>query len=457
MDRDALGYLMEWRDRIDRRPLVIRGARQVGKSFLVRMFASDRFENMLEVNFENEPTVAGYFGKSEVSATVSLLEAHYRRQIVPGKTLLFLDEVQAAPGVFGRLRYFYEQMPDLHVIAAGSLLDFALEDHCFSMPVGRVEYFHLGPFRFGEFLRSLGENGLHGMITEYSPGQELPVGIHERLRQCLKVFLAVGGMPESVVAYIRDKGFRGCDRILQGILQTFSDDFSKYGNRVNREHLLTVFRALPRLIGGKLKYVNISKQIRSADIAKSLHMLELAGVVRLVHHTAGQGLPLAASENRKLFKPLFLDVGLTLSALGLGAADLERTDLMLINSGAVCEQFVGQHLFHRHPPYRLPELHYWVREEPSASAEVDYLISIGTDIVPVEVKGGKTGTLRSLHQFMITHQSPLAIRFNLDLPSLTQVEGQLPTGARYSYPLLSLPLYMVEETERLVRLIRGKA
>jgi hypothetical protein len=451
MKRFALEYLREWRGRAGRKPLVIRGARQVGKSYIVRMFADAEFANLVEINFENDFGVAAYFTRSKVSATLALLEAHYGQAIQPGKTLLFLDEVQAAPEVLARLRYFHEQIPELHVIAAGSLLEFVLEDHEFSMPVGRVEYLHLGPFVFSEFLHSVADDGLAAVITEYKPGQDFPLGLHLRLTERLREFLVIGGMPAAIVAYLDEGGFRGVDRVLQGIHQTFADDFAKYGAKVNREHLLVAFRALPKLIGNKLKYVNVSREIRAGDIANALHMLELARIVCLVHHTSAQGLPLAASENRKAFKPLFLDVGLALSALGLTAADVDTDDLMLINGGAISEQFIGQHLLYRQPPYRLPELHYWIREEPSASAEIDYVINHGPHIIPIEVKSGKTGSLRSLHQFMISHESPMAIRFNLDLPSLTRAEGRLPTGIQYSYPLLSLPLYMVGQVERLIR------
>lgn len=451
MDRDALRYLEEWRERGNRKPLVVRGARQVGKSYLVRQFGESQFEGLVEVNFENEDVVASYFDNSDCAATVRLLEAHYRTEIRPGKTLLFLDEIQAAPEVFARLRYFHEQMPNLHVAAAGSLLEFVLEEHAFSMPVGRVEYLHLGPMQFAEFVRAVGDQGLLDICAERQATDALPLGIHQRLVERFKSFLLVGGMPEALAAFVESGAHRLPDMVLQSILQTFADDFGKYQGRANRNHLLTTYRALPQLIGRKLKYVNISREHRAADLAGALHMLELARVAYLVRCTAAQGLPLGAQESAKAFKPLFLDVGLVLSALGLNAADLAGCDLMAINSGAICEQFVGQHLLHRQELYRQPELHYWAREYRSAAAEVDYVLAIGSHVIPVEVKAGKTGTMRSLHQFMLTHDSPLAVRLNLDLPSLGQVEGHTATGEHYSYPLLSLPVYMVDQIERFVR------
>jgi len=450
MKRDALDYLVDWRGRTDRKPLVIRGARQVGKTYLVRQLAERAFDDLVEVDFENEGDVAGYFAKAEVTATIKLLEAHYGKSIRPGKTLLFLDEIQASPEVFARLRYFHEQMPELHVVATGSLLEFVLEDHDFSMPVGRIEYMHLGPLKFSEYLKAIGDQALGDLSKTYTPGDEFPLGIHRRLLDRLREFLVVGGMPASIRTFISDGNHLASDRTRQGILQTFADDFAKYGEKVNRRHLLATFQALPRLIGRKLKYVNISRDIRASDLDRALHMLELARLCHRVEHSAAQGVPLGAEVNPKVFKPIGLDTGLVLNALGLNATDLESVDLMLVNSGAVCEQFVGQHLLYRQQMYRQPELHYWVREQPSSSAEVDYVIGIGPHVVPVEVKAGKTGTLRSLHQFMSSHDCPLAVRLNTDLPSLTQAEGVLPTGQKYSYPLLSLPIYMVEQIGNVV-------
>ncbi len=269
MKRNAIEYLKEWRVRADRKPMVIRGARQVGKTYLVRQLARSTFDDLIEVDFENEPDVAAYFAKSEVSDTVKLLEAHYGRPILPGQTLLFLDEVQAAPDVFARLRYFYEQAPDLHVVATGSLLEFVLEDHDFSMPVGRIEYMHLGPLTFSEFLDASGDRALFDLVEAHMPGEDFAVGIHRRLLDRIREFLVVGGMPESARTYIDAGNHLSADRARQSVLQTFTDDFAKYGEKVNRRHLLAAFQALPRLIGQKLQYVNIAIRDRRVIRLKS--------------------------------------------------------------------------------------------------------------------------------------------------------------------------------------------
>ncbi|MCK4305665.1 MAG: AAA family ATPase, partial [Candidatus Eisenbacteria sp.] len=200
MYRFALDYLMDWTSRTSRKPLVVRGARQVGKSHLVRMLAAQAFEGLLEINLETDDNVASLFESREPARIVEFLGARYGTEVRPGKTLLFLDEIQAAPELFACLRYFFEKMPELHVVAAGSLLDFALKDHSFSMPVGRIEYLHLGPMNFEEFLLALGKNQLRDFVRGFLPGAEVPEALHGELMRQVKQFLVVGGMPASVKA-----------------------------------------------------------------------------------------------------------------------------------------------------------------------------------------------------------------------------------------------------------------
>ncbi len=451
MYRSALQYLKNWLTDPNRKPLVIRGARQVGKTYLVQMLAKQEFKQFIEINFEIEPEIASYFEQKDPSKTIMLLEAHYRQKIEPGRALIFLDEIQKAPEVFARLRYFYEKLPDLHIIAAGSLLDFILKEHTFSMPVGRIEYLHLGPVSFSEFLLACNEDRLLNYLNSYTIKDNMPGALHQRLTDLFKIFLFVGGMPESVFVYTQTNRFEPVEKVKANILNTFSDDFNKYGDNINYQKILTVFQALPANTGKKIKYVNISRDYKASEIAGILQLFDLAKLCKPVYHSACRGIPLGASINRKKFKLLFLDVGLLLSATGLSVKDIELTkDLMLINSGSVCEQFAGQHLLYRQNFFHTPELHYWIREQPSSNAEVDYIITSGQHLIPIEVKAGKTGTLRSLQQFVIEHDSKIAVRFNLDKPSMTVSKGQTTSRRKYSYPLLSLPLYMVEQVQRLV-------
>ena len=448
MYRFAMEYLKEWKTRDSRKPLVIRGARQVGKSHLVRDFAKLEFDSFIEINLDEDLSVVPYFDKPDPLETLRLLELHFEKSFEPGKTLLFLDEIQVAPQLLAKLRYFYEKLPGLHVIAAGSLLDFTLEEHDFSMPVGRIEYLHLGPMKFSEFLLATGHEILSAFIHAFKIGDVIPAPLHDKLSALLLSYIVVGGMPESVAAFAKNKSYRDCDFIKNSLLSTYKDDFSKYGKKVNLLHVLTVYEALPKLVGRKVKYVNISRDIRAGDLSKALRMLALARVCHLVHHASCNGIPLGAEMDTRTFKPLFLDVGLLLSACGLSMTDIPNVEeLMLVNSGQICEQFVGQHLLYRQPPHKQPEIHYWLREKTSSNAEVDYVIAQGQRIIPVEVKAGKTGNLRSLHQFTIEKNIHFAVKISSERPSLVKASGKMPDGRSYESQILNLPFYLIEKLD----------
>lgn len=452
MHRFLMEQLKEWATRQSRKPLVMRGARQVGKSYLVRMFANDSFESLAEVNFEQMPDVAELFGSKNPKMIIAHLESKLNQSIVPGKTLLFLDEIQAAPEVFAVLRYFYEQMPSLHVVAAGSLLEFVLEEHTFSMPVGRIEYMHLGPMTFEEFLLALGKPKLLEFVQKYSLAESIPVSIHNDLMILIKDFCVIGGMPEAVQIYVNSGSYLDCERVAANILSTYRDDFAKYGQRVNSRRIEKVFSKVPLLIGQKFMYTNVDREEKSRDLKQALHLLEMARVVYRVLHTDANGLPLGAEINERYFKTLFLDVGLVCRICGLSMADFQGVeDMMLINSGGICEQFVGQHLLYSGRPYELPQLFCWMRQQASANAEVDYLLSQAAHIIPVEVKAGKSGSLKSVHVFINEKQAGYAIRFNADLPSVTDVKAAVAGMDSKPYKLLSLPFYLVGQTERLYK------
>lgn len=456
MYRTASDYLLKWKNRKRRKPLVIRGARQVGKSYLVSMFAEQNFSDFIEVNFERNPEMKSLFtGTPE--KIIKLLELKYNKKIDIENTLLFLDEIQAAPEVFAKLRYFYEEVPELHIIAAGSLLEFLLENHTFSMPVGRIEYLHLGPMTFEEFLTANGNTMLVDFIQNFSLSEDVPESVHSDLISLFKAFLIIGGMPEAVSAFVETKSYHESEIVKESILGTYEDDFNKYSSRVNHGRILNVFKKLPLMVGEKFKYVNVDKNERAKDIAKALHLLEMARIVFLIKHSACNGVPLGSQVNEKKFKITFLDVGLMVSACGMSMLDIENADdVMMVNSGALCEQFVGQHLLYLNEYYKKPELYYWVREAKSSSAEVDYVISSGTEIIPVEVKAGKTGRLKSLHQFVKEKGVDLSVRINLAKPSVFQESTRVPVGQSVEFNLLSIPFYLVGQVRRLAQEERVK-
>ena len=451
LKRFALQYLKNWKDKKIRKPLVIRGARQVGKSYLVRIFAKEAGLDLMEINLELSDDYADCFTSKDPNQIITLLELKTSRRITPGKTLLFLDEIQVAPQILASLRYFYELMPRLHVIAAGSLLEFVLEEHTFSMPVGRIEYLHLGPMTFKEFLTGTGREQLSEFIEQFQIHDKFPSVIHAELMKMLRIYCAVGGMPEAIQTYQDSGSMLDVDTIKQSILLTYRDDFSKYGKRIKHTRLQMIFQKLPLQVGQKLKYVNLDRNEKSSELKKALHLLALARVYAPVYHTGANGVPLRAESNEKMQKPLFLDVGLLTAACGMSYADIASVDkITLVNSGPICEQFIGQHLLYARQYYEEPELFYWCREKRQASSEVDYVQACRSMIFPVEVKAGKTGTLKSLQVFIKEKGVKLGVRFNADLPVLHDADFSLP-GASGTFRLLSLPLYMVEELQNMLR------
>ena len=451
MYRNALKSLIDWVQQVHRKPILLRGARQVGKSFLVKMLADEIFDTLVTVNFEQTPDLVDLFKSKQPKNIIALLEIQFEQSIIPGKTLLFLDEIQAAPEVITCLRYFYEELPELHIIAAGSLLEFVLEDHEFSMPVGRIEYMHLGPMHFEEFLLACNKKELVQFLQEYSIGNTIPKPIHNNLMQYIKNYCFIGGMPEAVAQFTATGSYLQSEKILSSILSTYADDFSKYGRQVNHQRLLKVFMRLPQLVGQKLKYTQIDREEKSRDLKAALDLLARAKIVYLIQHSDANGIPLGAQANAKFIKPLFLDVGLLCHACGLRMTNVQpSTNIMLINSGAVCEQFVGQHLLYAGQYYENPQLYCWIRQQGSSNAEVDYVMSNGTRIIPIEVKAGKTGSLKSLHLFLSKKQINFGLRFNADQPSIVNAYTSVAGTTATAFKLLSLPFYLIGQTKRLI-------
>lgn len=451
MYRKALSDLTSWKDRAGRKPLIVRGARQVGKTWLIREFAG-QFGNLIEINFDRTPEKAQLFTNKDISRCLQLLEIDAKTKITPGQTLIFLDEIQAVPEMFPLLRYFHEERPDIHVVAAGSLLEFLLADHAFSMPVGRVEYLHLGPMDMEEFLLALGQEQLVTFLNSHALADSIPESIHQHLLHFVKLFWVVGGMPAAVAGFANGQGdFQAVAREHASILQTYEDDFSKYRKRIYPQRLRMVFRRIPSLIGGKLKYVQLDPAERSRELADTVQILELARVIHRVVHSAANGVPLGAEAKENDFKPLFMDVGLVSTSLGLNLPSLEMADdLLLVNNGALAEQFVGQHLLYGQARYEKPQLYYWNREKRNASAEIDYLISYGSTAVPVEVKAGTTGSLKSLQVFVAEKHTPVAVRFSAQPPSCHRQETRIAGKERNPFLLITLPLYLVGQTWRLL-------
>jgi len=451
MRRKEETYLVNWYQNPNRKPLLIRGARQVGKSTLVRLFCQRNDLALVEVNFEQTYALKQLFSTNDPKEIIKTLEVLHNTRIEPARTVLFLDEIQANPEAIRSLRYFFEQMPELAVIAAGSLLEFGLEQYELSMPVGRIEYLFMGPMTYEEFLAAMGADTLLAYLEGYGLQEAIPQAIHERALEYLRTYFLLGGMPEVIKVYRQSGSLLEADKVKFSILNTYRDDFAKYTGRTDLAKLQEVYDKLGITVGRKIRYVDLLDQDRSTTVSRILTLFEYARIIYRVYHSSANNLPLRAEINRKRSKGVLLDIGLFLALQGLSIADLSREqELFFANQGQLAEQFIGQHLLYGQGEYTKPELYHWSREKPQSNAEVDYLIQLGQTILPIEVKAGKTGTLKSLHRFMELKERSLALRFSTNTPLVESVTSSLAESS-YRYTLVTLPLYLVGQTRRLMQ------
>lgn len=436
MDRTLKKELCQWKEKKERIPLLIRGARQVGKSYLIETFGRESFELFATVNFELRPEYGACFQTLDPTDILPQLEGICKTRIIPGETLLFFDEIQNCPRALMALRYFKEKMPQLHVVSAGSLLEFTIEDENFSFPVGRVQFLYLKPLSFREFLKAKGEEKLIELLEHTTVLNPLGNGIHEHLLNLVKLYFFTGGMPAAVQSFLKENSFLECQRIHETILGNYQSDFGKYASKAQHKYLQRLFEKAPHIVGHHFKFSKIDPEMRSRDLKIALEQLGFAGLIQQVHASSASGIPLKTQVKENKFKLLFLDIGLLQTSLQIDPQEMLKENLLQINAGILAEQFVGQELSAFADPYRREDLFFWEREQYSSSAQVDYIISLGSHIIPIEVKAGKAGKLKSLHLFMKEKQSPLGIHIS-----------QAPLA--FKDRLLSLPLYMIDQIPRL--------
>ena len=441
-------YLTIWQQDPARTSLLIRGARQVGKTFTVRKFA-EAFTNLVEVNFERNPDLATLFDRDLDPGRISRdLALALGVRIEPGKTLLFLDEIQQAPRALTALRYFHEDLPSLHVIAAGSLVEFAVEE--IGLPVGRVNSLYMYPMSFLEFLNAKGQSPAVSELAAHSADVAIAGAVHDRLMREVGEYLAVGGMPEAVQEWVDHGDLSRCAQVQRRLAETYRQDFAKYSRKNQIKYVDLLFNEVPRLLGRKFVFSHVAGNRRRRDLQPALELLAKAGVVHPVFHTAATGLPLGAEADPDRFKVIFMDVGLAESILGLdGATWILDPTATFANAGQLAEAFVGQELIAYGQPHAAPRLYYWHREARSSNAEVDYLHPAAAKIVPVEVKRGTGGWLRSLRLFLESRPavSPYGVRFS---PHNFSVMPDLQ-----SYPLYAVGSFAAENDPQVREAIQS--
>ncbi len=400
IDRNIEKELEEWRVLDDKKPLLIRGARQVGKSSTIRHFGK-KFSNLIEVNFDENEVYASFFERHITPAEVcQQISAYLDKPIVAGKTLLFFDEIQLCPRAISSLRYFYEKMPDLHVIATGSLLEFALGELP-SFGVGRIRSLYMYPFSFNEFLNATGNSNYLALIEKSTATQPIFETVHQKLIELFKKYIVIGGMPKAIVTYVKTNDLRAVQRALIDIVNSYHADFSKYKARVPEFRINGVLAEVVKRIGGKFSFSNLTQTYNHGQIKEALGLLRMAGLIYPATHSSASGLPVGAGLNPKKIKYLIFDTGIYLNLLGLNLGEiLLSNNIDFVNKGSLAELFVGIEILKHSSQDKYPELYYWHREARNSEAEIDYLIQLNDTLWPIEVKAGKAGTMKSMALFL---------------------------------------------------------
>ncbi len=385
--------MVRWRGEERRKPLVVRGARQVGKTTLVESFGRTHFEELVAVDLERSRSLHRVFeGDLDAHRLLSELRLLLDRDLVPGRSLLFFDEIQACPRALMALRYLYEEVPELHVIAAGSLLEFALDANPF--PVGRVRFLEVHPMGFAEFLCARGRGRLAALLDE--PPRPLPVAVHRSLLEEVRTFFFVGGMPEAVKTFVDTGSLRGVTQVHRDLIEAWRQDVPRYAGRADPDCIEAVLRGVARYATSTTKYSRLAEGWSPPTLKRAFELLVRARLVSRVPSSNPPVLPLGAGASARVFKALLLDIGLLQAFRGLPPSLLLHEKLLALHEGALAEQFVGQELRARSGG----PLHFWSRAKRGSTAEVDYLGVAGGRVHPIEVKSGAAGRLRGLHLFL---------------------------------------------------------
>ena len=448
-------YLSEWATRPIHKPILLRGARQVGKSTAVRHLG-ESFKYYVEINLEKQSNYIDLFKKDlDVTRIVPQMAAMCGTPIVPNETLLFIDEIQESQEAIMALRYFKEDMPNLHVIAAGSLLEFVL-DEIPTFGVGRIHSMYMFPMTFDEFLLANCEQLLLDARGQANIDAPLPTPLHEKLIGLMRTFMLVGGMPESVVKWVQTHDFLQCQEVQDDIITGYEADFPKYKKKVDPQLLIATMKSAATQATKKFVYSRVPGEYKTAEVKKALDLLIKAGILVPVTHSSGNGLPLGDESDESIRKILLLDTGLMLRLLNMTMGDtsaitaqiLTATAADLVNKGPMAEMLAGLELLHYLTPNLHHDLYYWVRQAKNSTAEIDYLLSRDMKVLPFEVKAGVQGGMKSLWDFMREKKLEQAIRCSLEnFGKFDYVDAEAEGAVRHVevYPLYALSQFVMRE------------
>lgn len=436
MYRKIIKDLKKWKEKKDRLPLILKGARQVGKTWILQEFGKEYFDDVLYINFENEGNVSNLFEENiEPKRIIEYLSALHHKKIEPEKTLIIFDEIQEFPRALTSLKYFAEQAPEYAICCAGSLLGVFLHDQV-SFPVGKVDFLELQPLDFEEFLIANDEKELINLIQKNNM-EKLPDVITDKLKDYLKKYFVVGGMPRAIKTWIEERDFEQVEIIQKGILQAYEKDFSKHTDSNTATKIQYVWNSIPSQLAKenrKFIYGVVKNGARAREYENSINWLRDTGLIRVVNRVkCGDKQPLKAYEDLKAFKIYFLDIGLLRVLCELSYEIIIDADAIYNEfNGLLTEQFVLQELKSIN---KINTIYYWTNEFQS---EIDFIFAYKNLVIPIEAKAGINVKAQSLKVFMNEYKTKLAIRYSL-------------LNITLDNKILNIPLYAIWNTENYLK------
>jgi len=436
--RKIADYLIKWKNKKpgERKPLIVRGARQVGKTSAILMFGKKHFKRIVYLNLENTEHLNLFKGEVTLKDFERIIRVKFNQKIIPSETLIFIDEIQNSPSLIKLLRFFYEEKPELHIVAAGSLLESKIKKEGLSLPVGRIEYIYLHPLDFFEYLNAKKENSLLRFLKHFSLGSQLPLGIHEYALRLFHEYAMVGGMPEIVNLFLKGNDLQDLKSVYTSLFTSYSEDVYKYTSLAKAKYLTHVIETAPLFAGTTITYEKFGgSNFRSREMSEAFEALEKAMLIYQVQATKSTKLPLI--PQRKMSKKLlFLDIGLVNHQMGIQEAYLKIKNLDGFYRGRMAEQIVGQNILAQfmHSPAKI---FYWVKEKSKGSAEVDFCLNKKGKIIGIEVKSGTKGRLKSLCEFAKLTEGSQLFRIHSGKP----MQEDFKVGNK-NVRLISLPFYL---------------
>ena len=436
LERRIIKYLKEWKEKDNRKPFILRGARQVGKTFIIWEFGKRYFKDVIYLNMENPEHFNLFLKDVSLEEFEKIVEIKFHKKIT-SQSLVFIDEIQNSPPLIRLLRFFYEDKPEIPVICAGSLFKVKIEKEGLNLPVGRVEYLYLYPLDFFEYLMAKNEDKLLEFLKNIKVGERIPEGIHKLALKLFYEYTMIGGMPEVVNTYLNTQSIEKAKKLCSDIFTAYSEDIYKYTSFANAKYINYVIEKSPLFCGEKIKYENFAgSNFRSREIHKAFELLEKVKLLYEVKATKSTQLPLIPKLKRPK-KLIFLDVGLVNYKMGIYSEYLNISDLNEFYRGKISEQIVVQNLIAQYS-YTEPEIFYWAKEKPVSRAEVDFCLAREEEILGIEVKSGISKKLKSLFIFAleIKNSQPLRIWPGEFKREMIEVENK-------KINLISLPFYLV--------------